>query len=167
MELLTGVLSAAIAAIVSLIIALISYLTNKNTLKSEREKFERELQRSMTSKLYDLRLEKYPEAIAITDGLRRSRMSNPGEDLSEAYFKAILAKLDEWHGVQAFLLLSPNAVGKLYTLRKVLREKPEIEGKYSKEQIEKIWKAKGAFRGALRADIQFLYEEEAKTFRDD
>ncbi|NJO51774.1 MAG: hypothetical protein HC840_22790, partial [Leptolyngbyaceae cyanobacterium RM2_2_4] len=64
-------------------------------MKSEREKFERELQRSMTSKLYDLRLEKYPEAIAITDGLRRSRMSDPGEDLSEAYFKAILAKLDE------------------------------------------------------------------------
>jgi CHASE1-domain containing sensor protein len=129
MELLTGVLSAAIAAIVSLIIALISYLTNKNTLKSEREKFERELQRSMTSKLYDLRLEKYPEAIAITDGLRRSRMSDPGGDLSETYFKAILAKLDEWHGVQAFLLLSPNAVGKLYSLCKVLREKPEIEGK--------------------------------------
>lgn len=165
MELLTGILSAVIAAMVSLIIALISFMTNKNTLKSEREKFERELQRSMTSKLYDLRLEMYPEAIAITDGLRKSRMSDQAE-LSEAYFKSILTKLDEWHGARAFLLLSRNAVNTLYTLRKVLREKPEMEGKFSKEQLEKIWKAKGAFRSALRADIQFLYEEESEV-RDD
>jgi len=164
MELFTGILSAVIAAIVSLIVALISFMTNKNTLKSEREKFERELQRSMTSKLYDLRLEMYPEAIAITDGLRKSRMTEA--EISEAYFKSILAKLDEWHGARAFLLLSRNAVHTLYTLRKVLREKPAMEGKYSKEQLETIWNAKGAFRSALRADIQFLYEEESEV-RDD
>lgn len=137
MELFTGVLSAVIAAIVSLIVALVSFVTNKNTLKSEREKFERELQRSMTSKLYDLRLEIYPEAIAITDGLRRSRMITQPEPLSETYFKNILTKLDEWHGTKAFLLLSRGAVNTLYTLRKVLREKPELEGQYSKEQLVK------------------------------
>ncbi|MBD2067944.1 hypothetical protein H6F93_10480 [Leptolyngbya sp. FACHB-671] len=166
MELFTGVLSAVIAAIVSLIIALISFVTNKNTLRSEREKFERELQRSMTSKLYDLRLEMYPEAIAITDGLRKSQMAAQQAHLSEAYFKDILKKLDEWHGARAFLLLSRSAVDTLYTLRRVLREKPEMEGQYSKEQLEKIWKAKGAFRSALRSDIQFLYEEETEV-RDD
>jgi hypothetical protein len=138
MELFTGVLSAAIAAIVSLVVALISFVTNKNTLKSEREKFERELQRTMTSKLYDLRLEMYPEAIAITDGLRKSRMAAQQERLSETYFKDILTKLDEWHGARAFLLLSRSAVDTLYTLRKVLREKPELEGQYSKAQLEKI-----------------------------
>jgi hypothetical protein len=166
MELFTGVLSAAIAAVVSLVVALISFVTNKNTLKSEREKFERELQRSMTSKLYDLRLEMYPEAIAITDGLRKSRMTAQQPYLPETYFKEILTKLDEWHSARAFLLLSRSAVDTLYTLRKVLREKPELEGQYSKEQLEKIWKAKGAFRSALRSDIQFLYEEEAESRED-
>ena len=167
MELFTAIFSAAIAAIVSLIVALISFIANKNTLKSEREKFERELQRSMTSKLYDLRLEMYPEAISITDGLRKSRMSAQAGNLSEEYFKAILSKLDEWHGTKAFLLLSQNAVDTFYTLRKILREKPETNGEYSKEQLEKIWRAKGAFRGALRSDIQFLYKEETEAFRDD
>lgn len=130
MESFTGILSAVVAAIVSLVAALISFVTNKNTLKSERQKFERELQRSMTSKLYDLRLEIYPEAISITDGLRKARMVAQEESLSEEYFKAIISKLDEWHGAKAFLLLSRNAVNTLYSLRRVLREKPEMNGKY-------------------------------------
>jgi hypothetical protein len=167
MESFTGILSAVIAAIVSLIAALISFITNKNTLKSERQKFERELQRSMTSKLYDLRLEIYPEAISITDGLRKARMVAPEESLSEEYFKAIVSKLDEWHGAKAFLLLSRNAIDTLYSLRKVLREKSEMNGKYSKEQLERIWRAKNAFRSALRSDIQFLHKEETEVFQDD
>jgi hypothetical protein len=121
----------------------------------------------MTSKLYDLRLEIYPEAISITDGLRKARMVAPEESLSEEYFKAIVSKLDEWHGAKAFLLLSRNAIDTLYSLRKVLREKPEMNGKYSKEQLERIWRAKNAFRSALRSDIQFLHKEETEVFQDD
>lgn len=75
MELLVGLLSAAIAATVSVLIALISFVANRNALKSERDRFERELERNMTTKLYSARLEVYPEAIAITDGLRKSRIA--------------------------------------------------------------------------------------------
>lgn len=172
MELLTGVLSAVIAASISLIVAFISFVANKNELKAEREKLERELQRNMTIKLYEARIEVYPEAIAITDGLRKSRMTSQGDGLSQQYFNEILAKLDAWHSEKAFLLLSWDAVQTLYRLRKVLRAKPDMSGSYSKEQLMQIWRAKGAFRSALRSDIQLLYNEEsdeenADDLRDD
>lgn len=167
MELFTGILSAVIAASISLIVAFISFFANKNELKAEREKLERELQRSMTAKLYEARIEVYPEAIAITDGLRKSRMGSQGDGLSQQYFNDILTRLDVWHSEKAFLLLSWNAVQTLYRLRKVLREKPEMGGAYSQDQLMRIWNAKGAFRSALRSDIQLLYEEEGDDLRDD
>ncbi|NJM84849.1 MAG: hypothetical protein HC839_00705 [Leptolyngbyaceae cyanobacterium RM2_2_21] len=167
MELLVGLLSAAIAAIISLVVAAISYLTNKNALQAERDRFEQELQRNMTTKLYNARLEIYPEAIAITDGLRKSRMGSQAETISQEYFSNLLIKLDQWHSTKAFLLLSPSAVKTLYQLRKLLRQQPEADGKYTEEQLNKIWQAKGSFRSALRSDIQLLYKEEVNTLRDD
>jgi hypothetical protein len=167
MEIITGIVSAAIAALVSLVVAIISFVMNKNSLKSEREKFERELQRNMTTRLYDIRLEVYPEAISITDGLRNSRMSAQGDGLSAEYFQGILSGLDQWHANKAFLLLSPKAVSTFYALRRTLRAKPAANGKYSKAQIEDIWHAKGRFRNALRSDIQLLYTEESEALRDD
>jgi hypothetical protein len=163
MDLLIGILSAAIAAIISLIVALISFMATRNTLRSEREKTERGLQRNMTEKLYDLRMEIYPEAIAITNGLRKSTLTELGDTLSEAYLKAIQEKLDEWHNAKAFLILSRPAVEELYALRRALREKPAPDGKYSPEQLERISKAKNAFRRSLRSDIQLLYEEEMES----
>ena len=158
---LTGFLSALIAALVSITVALISYFSNRNELKLQREKLEREQQRSMTTKLYDKRLEVYPEAIHITDGLRKSKLSAQGQGLSEDYFRIILDKLDEWHSQKAFLLLSEQAIQSFYALRWVLREKPETTNGYPQEYLERIRKAKGKFRHALRLDIQLLYSEES------
>ena len=158
---LTGVLSALIAALVSIAVALISYFSNRNELKLQREQLEREQQRSMTTKLYDKRLEVYPEAIQITDGLRKSKLAAQGQDISEDYFSTILEKLDEWHSKKAFLLLSERAVHSFYALRWVLREKPETATGYSQEHLGRIQQAKGKFRYALRLDIQLLYAEEA------
>jgi hypothetical protein len=71
-------------------------------------------------------------------------------------------QIDEWHSTKAAFIISRNSLHQLYTLRKALREKPELEGKYSSEQLKKIWSAKGAFRAALRADIQLLFREEGE-----
>ncbi|NJL86524.1 MAG: hypothetical protein HC886_11950 [Leptolyngbyaceae cyanobacterium SM1_1_3] len=48
-----------------------------------------------------------------------------------------------------------------------MRQQPEADGKYTEEQLNKIWQAKGSFRSALRSDIQLLYKEEVNTLRDD
>jgi Rad3-related DNA helicase len=168
MEPYIGILSAVIAAIVSLFIALISALANRRAIQAERERLEIQLQRDMTARLYDVRLEVYPKAIEITEGLRKSRVAEQGEDISENYFKSILKQLDDWNSTKAGFILSQNSLYKLYDLRRALREEPEANGKYSREQMTRIWQAKGAFRAALRADIQLLYkEEQVEEVRDD
>lgn len=162
------VITAVISAMVSLIVTLITVFASRSSIRAEREKLERELQRSMTIKLYDVRLKTYPEAIEITEGLRKSQMAEQGESISEGYFRNILNQLDAWHATEAGFIISRDSLYKLYALREAIREKPEANGKYSQEQIRKIWEAKGAFRAALRADIQLLFkEEEAEDIQDD
>jgi hypothetical protein len=156
----TTILTAIISATVSLTVTLITVFATRSTIKAEREKFERELQRSMTIKLYDARMAAYPQAMEITEGLRNSRLAEQGENLAEDYFKDIITKLDEWHATNAAFIMSRNSLGNLYTLRRALREKPESDGKYSSAQIKKIWDTKAEFRSGLRADIQLLFKEE-------
>jgi hypothetical protein len=167
-QLLAGLLTAVISATVSLTVTLITVLVTRSSIRAEREKLERELQRSMTAKLYDLRLEVYPQAITITEALRRSHMAAQGENLGEAYFGDVLARLDDWHATKAGFIMSHRSLEQLYALRRILHEKPETDGRYTQEHIERIAVAKGDFRISLRKDIQLLYEEEAPTeLRDD
>lgn len=163
-----AVLTAIVSAIVSLIVTILTVYASKSTMRAEREKLERELQRSMTARLYDARIEAYPEAMQITEALRRHRLEDQGENLSEDYLHAILTKIDSWHATKAAFIISRNSLYKLYALRKVLREKPESNGRYSQEQVSNIRDAKGRFRAALRADIQLLFkEEESEEILDD
>ena len=159
-EFITGMLTAVISAVVSLTVTLITVFVSRSNIRAEREKLERELQRSMTTRLYDVRLEVYPQAIEITEQIRRSRMFEQGDNLTEEYFKDVLTRLDAWHATKAGFIISRRSLERLYALRKALREKPEANGRYSSEQIEGIFVAKGAFRASLWQDIQFLYEEE-------
>lgn len=163
-----AILTAIISAVVSLTVTLITVFGSRSAIKAEREKLERELQRSMTVKLYDVRIKAYPKAVDITEALRKSRLGEQGENITEDYFKNILNQLDAWHATEAGFIISRNSLNKLYALRKVLREKPESNGKYSSIQIDRIWEAKGELRAALRADIQLLFrEEEMENVQDD
>jgi hypothetical protein len=162
-EFYAGVITAVISAVVSLTVTLITVFVSKSNIRAEREKLERELQRSMTSRLYDVRLEAYPHAMEITEKVRRSRMKELGGKLNEKYFKDVLTELDAWHATKAGFILSRRSLDQLYALREALRQKPESSGKYTPEQIESIAVAKGKFRGSLWKDIQFLFAEEIEV----
>jgi hypothetical protein len=110
--------------------------------------------------LYDLRLACYPEALRITEPLRKSHLSNKDVSLNEEYLQHVLEELDSWHTNKAAFLLSYKALDALYELRQVLRDKPADEGSYSEAQIQRIWKSKGKFREELRRDIFLLFGEE-------
>jgi hypothetical protein len=161
MDVLVGILSAVVAAVVSLIVAVISSYNNRNALRVEREKLERELQRKLTEKLYDQRLEAYPEALEITDGLRPSRLLKCCEPLTEEYFQEIVTRLDKWQNTKAGFLLSDNSFAKLNELRAILREQPQGNGSYSSNQIERFLAARKSFRAALRTDMHLLFREES------
>jgi hypothetical protein len=157
--------SAIVAALVSLVTALVSYFAQRRALAIEREKFEKQLQRTLTEKLYDLRLASYPKALEITEALRRSRLWSEETTLKEAYLLGVLNELDAWHSTKAAFLLSSNGMEALYELRRALRDKPQPDGTYTQQQVERIWQAKGRFRQALRSDIILLYSEEIEPAR--
>jgi hypothetical protein len=103
----TAVLTAIVSAVVSLTVTLITVFVSRSSIKAEREKLERELQRSMTARLYDARLESYPRAMEVTEGLRKSRLVEQPDRVSQAYFRNILEELNQWHATKA-PLLSPG-----------------------------------------------------------
>ena len=96
----------------------------------------------------------------ITEGLRKSFIIDNDISPTKDYLKSILKELDSWHATKAAFIISHTTLGRLYELRKALRQEPEVNGNYSSGQIEIIWKAKNAFRAALRDDIQLLFKED-------
>lgn len=166
-EFYAGVITAVISAVVSLTVTLITVFVSRSNIRAEREKLERQLQRSMTSKLYEVRLEAYPKAVEITEKLRRSRMREEVDKLNEKYFKDVLAQIDAWHATKAGFILSRRSLEQLDALREVLWQKPANDGKYTPEQIERIAVAKGEFRESLWSDIQFLFAEEVEVEKQD
>lgn len=129
-------------------------------LALEQEKFDRQLQRPLTEKLYDMRVSSYPQALQITESLRRSRLWKEGQVITKEYLNRVEAELDEWHGAKAAFLMSDNALAALDVLHRSLRAKPDANGKYSEAQLQAIWEGKNKFRIALRNDIFLLYGEE-------
>jgi hypothetical protein len=52
----TAILTTIVSAVVSLAVTLITVFVSRSSIKTEREKLERELQQTMTVRLYDARL---------------------------------------------------------------------------------------------------------------
>jgi hypothetical protein len=159
----TAVLTTIVSAVVSLTVTLITVFVSKSSIKAERDKLERELQRSMTAKLYDARLESYPRAMEITEGLRKSRLAEQRDRLSQAYFRTILEELDQWHATKAAFIVSRSSLERLWDLREQLRQKPGLDGGYSSEQLQNIVDAKGRFRRSLWSDMQLLFKEDTQS----
>jgi hypothetical protein len=160
MQLSDEVVSALIAGGVSLLVSLITYLTTKRQMSLEREKLERQLKRQFTERLYDLRLQYYPEAFRITEGLHRSR-TDAEEDLF-SYFQSIREQLKRWKAGEASFILSDAALEAFYELQRVLKKNPEKGVVYSETQIDNIWRARNRLRGALRGDLGLLFREDEK-----
>jgi hypothetical protein len=149
--------TAIIAGLVSLVIAAASYIANKRALRADREKHERDLQRRLTEKLLDLRMESYPYAFEITDKLL-------GEHLFHGKITAITLlsvhdELSEWNSSKAGFLLSNASIEAYYQLRDALKIAKTTRS-LSKDQIRTIWRGKNQFRRCLRSDVRLLYSEE-------
>lgn len=138
---------------------MVSVYVSRNTLSAAREKLDRELLRSMTAKLYDVRIESYPRGMEITEALRKSQLAG-NSNLSEDYLDGVKTNLDSWYSSNAGFVLSRHSAQRYSALRKALREKPESSDGYLPQQIDKIVTARREFRAALRADILLLFNED-------
>jgi hypothetical protein len=155
------ILSAVVAAVVSLAVGLVTYRATTSGHRTERLKLERELQRTMTSKLYEKRMESYPRAWEISDALRRSRMRSGNAQRDPEYFARVLAELDEWTATAGAMILSKEAVDASIEMRLALREPPATPDGYSEQQMERIWLSKRHLRQELRRDVDLLFTEDS------
>lgn len=145
-----------IAAGTSLIISLITLYQFFRSQDNQKKQFEKGLNRNLTSRLYELRLEHYPIAFEITDEIFRDK----GGNFDVEKLKDIREQLIYWKKGIISLIISVEAKDSYYILRDAIQKNPAMETRYSKEQIDKILNAKHDFRRQLRRDLGFMYREE-------
>ncbi|WP_237275666.1 hypothetical protein [Tenacibaculum ovolyticum] len=145
-----------IASITALCVSLITLFQFFKNQRFQQKQFDKNLNRSLTTKLYDLRLEHYPKAYEITDLVYKKKGGN--YDVNE--IKDVLEKLIEWKKGIVNLIISVESRDSYYVLRDVLMKNPAHQESFSKEQIEKIFNANKSFRKQLRRDLGFMYREE-------
>ncbi|OAZ04493.1 hypothetical protein [Flavobacterium succinicans] len=149
----TPSLVTAITSLVISLVALFQFYRNQNF---QQKQFNKTINRNLTTKLYDLRLEIYPKAFEITDNIYKDK----GGNFDTERLKNTLNELIEWKKGKLNLIISSEALESYYQLRNNLMKNPANNNNYSAEQIEKITNSNNNFRKQLRRDLGFLFKEE-------
>lgn len=145
-----------IAALTSLMLSIITLFQFYRSQNFQQKQFNKTLNRNLTTKLYDLRLETYPKAFEITDNIFKDK----GGNYDPEKLKNSLNELIEWKKGKINLIISTEALESYHLLRTNLMKNPANNTNYSTEQIEKITNSKNNFRKQLRRDLGFLFKEE-------
>lgn len=158
------VLAAAISAVISIFVAFMTYISASNRIEAETQALEKELQRKLTDRLYDLRIKHYPEAFIITDKLGKQKGHAP-EDLP-ALYKEIGSQLRKWKSGEPSFIMSEDALNRYYEVIEALKANLALGTKYNDQQLERIWQVRTAFRNQLREDVGLLFQEETDSLQD-
>ena len=144
---------ASFTAIIISLITLFQFFKNQNYQKKQ---FNDNINRGLTTKLYDLRLEHYPKAYDITDRIYKEK----GGIYKADEIEKALEELINWKKGVVNLIISVETRDIFFSLRDSLMKKPANNGLHSEEQIGKISNLTRNFRKQLRRDLGFLYREE-------
>jgi hypothetical protein len=104
----TATLIPIITAIVSVVAILISAYVSRLTIMAARQTLEKQQLGSMTSKLYDVRIESYPKWMEITEALRKTQLDGD-LTLSVDYLNNIMSQHYLWYSSMAGFVLSRNS----------------------------------------------------------
>jgi hypothetical protein len=152
------IIVALIAGSVSLIVSSIGLGATLITNAANRRRLEREIRHKFVEKLYEIRLETYPEAFEITQLILRRKM--PMKINKRDELMAIRKRLLEWSNGKAALVISRQSMRALYALKDALNKRPASEDEYTDEQVQKIWITRNQFRRSLRRDLGILLNED-------
>jgi len=145
-----------ITALTSLIISLVALYQFYKNQKFQKDQFNKTINRNLTTKLYDLRIDLYPKAFEITDKIYKEK----GGNIDNEKLKICLIELNEWKSGKLNLIISSEALKSYYLLKDMLMKQPANNNNYSSEQIEKITNLKNNFRKQLRRDLGLMFNEE-------
>ncbi|WP_256004947.1 hypothetical protein [Pedobacter deserti] len=156
MNLNTILSPAIITASASLIVSLITLYQFYRNKRFQEKQFDRSNNRAFTTKLYDLRLEHYPKAFEILDGVYKEK----GGTVSIDVIKHAHDELIMWKKGIVSLIISNEARDSYVMLRNLLLKKPANNNQYTPEQTDKFFIAIKEFRRQMRRDIGFMFREE-------
>lgn len=152
------IVSASIAGLVSVTVGTLSFFANRRATSAGSLERERQMQRRLTERLYELRLAAYPLAFEITGPLAREELFQNAETAG------LVARtgdgLREWNRTLGALVMSKPTLKAYYEIREALAVVPSEAAGYDVAQLDRIWEAKNGFRRAMRRDLKLLYEEE-------
>lgn len=151
-------LSAVVAGAVALVVSLVTWAIARRKDHSDRMRQERELQRKLTEKLYDLRARHYPRAFSITQGLLGNVLL--ASQVSSDEVDQVRMDLANWVASEASFILSKRSLDAYYAIREALAVEPLDDGTFSRSQRESMWRAKNQFRRCLRDDVHLLFTED-------
>jgi len=149
--------AALVAGIVSLITAVIGFILTRAKIHAELRALKLQQKHSLLEKLYELRLDAYPEVFSITQEV--AKPSEQTGDETKFIMQAAAEKLESWHSSKSGLLLSRASLRAYYDLLEVLRKQPANASGYTNDQLRKIRERRNNFRWALREDIALLHDE--------
>ncbi|WP_422038294.1 hypothetical protein [Roseibium sp.] len=153
------VTTAIISACVSLAVSGVSFLVASRKVRADWRRFDRQLTRELSAKLFELRLSTYGQAFEITDKIRKYTSNHEFEH--SAQLRKRLHELREWRSGQIQLILSRNSIDAFRDLEAALGKNPGgRQGNpeaYTTAQIDKIFDARTNLRRALRSDIEPLH----------
>jgi len=126
-------------------------------VRVEIRKVEIELKRRLTEKLYDKRLDTYPPAFEITDGLRGEHLFAPS--ITHQHLEDIRYRLLEWHKKNG-IVFSDESIETYAALRRAIAKVTKNNEALTEENLKPVWAAKNNFRASMRRDLNLLYVEE-------
>ncbi|NMH64311.1 hypothetical protein [Shewanella salipaludis] len=150
------VMVSLIAGSVSLIVALFGILATQIQYRNALRKIKIDLENKYTERLYEERINIYPEGFRIASRIRKLR--KPELITPKHVQEEILKELNIWSEGSAGLYLSNNAIDAYFKLREALAKNPGNGEFYTEIQADNLWKARSEFRKALREDIGNLHK---------
>lgn len=153
-----------IAGTVSLAVSLVSYFANQRQMRSQNERFEREIAAKRTDKLYEIRLRVYPRFFEIIATLFLCSIKPPER---QDVHKKVLGEIQEWRKGEPMLVLSKASLSAILELEDALKKNPSNSrtGEFTQDQIDKIFRLRILSMGRMRQDIGLLHNSsEEYTF---
>lgn len=158
------ILAALIAGSVSFVVSLIGFLSSWVALQAKKREIEQAIKNSYMERLYEIRLKNYPKALEMTKYL--TLLPKNGESFDREFVIEIRNKLGDWMNNEGGLVASSDLIKASYDLRNRLSAGYAENGRYSKEQMEKIISSITNFRKELRSDIKFLHKSDKSRIRE-
>jgi hypothetical protein len=153
-----AIIAGSVSFFTAIITVVISFFISRSSIRSEIEKLHIQQKRAFTEKLYELRLDIYPEAFDITQDV--GKKGERDHQTVETLIRNTRDNLATWHRKKAGLVLSERSLKAYYELRDALSKQPARQDEFATEQLKKIWFARNVFRGCLRDDVGLLHEED-------